>query len=90
MEENAAANKDLHIQNLSRKMTRTKDGVSDVAEELLQSADEVCINIHLLFFFFFTVSLCPSFYPRCHEFKKDFFFQLQYEYWSKGFIVVLY
>lgn len=57
MEENAAANKDLHIQNLSRKMTRTKDGVSDVAEELLQSADEVCINIHLLFFFFYSVSL---------------------------------
>lgn len=31
-------------------MTRTKDGVSDVAEELLQSADEVCTNIYLLFF----------------------------------------
>lgn len=50
MEENAAANKDLHIQNLSRKMTRTKDGVSDVAEELLQSADEMSlIQQHLDF-----------------------------------------
>lgn len=51
MEEvNASAKEDLHIQTLSRKMTRTKDGVSDVAEELLQSADEMSlIQQHLDF-----------------------------------------
>ena len=53
MEENTSVKKDFHIQNLSRKMTRTKDGVSDVAEELLQSADEVGIDFYLFLHYLF-------------------------------------
>ncbi|XP_014791040.1 rab effector MyRIP isoform X5 [Octopus bimaculoides] len=39
-----------HIENLSRKMTRTKDNVSHVAEDMLQSADEMTLIQHHLDF----------------------------------------
>ncbi|XP_036361691.1 titin isoform X3 [Octopus sinensis] len=48
--EEPCVREEKHIENLSRKMTRTKDNVSHVAEDMLQSADEMTLIQHHLDF----------------------------------------